>query len=155
MAEQRKLGLCYNCDEQFVRGHKCTCLFYLEVPDYIVEEPDEPDDDPPTKQPSFDPEKPMISMSAVTSIRACDTMQLRVTIGAHDFTALLDSGSTHNFINPDVASRVGLQFTDNNGAHVIVANGDRVTCQGLARGVPLLIGNEHFTVDYFSILFAP
>ena len=155
MAERRKLGLCYNCDEQFVRGHKCARLFYLEVPDYIVEEPDEPDDDPPTEQPAFDPEKPMISLSAVTGIRARDTMQLRVTIGAHDFTALLDSGSTHNFINPDAASRAGLQFTDSNGAHVIVANGDRVACQGLARSVHLLIGNERFTVDCFSIPLAP
>jgi hypothetical protein len=46
MAERRKLGLCYNCDEQFVHGYKCARLFYLEVPDYIVEEPDDQEDDP-------------------------------------------------------------------------------------------------------------
>ena len=39
MADRRKLGLCYNCDEQYVRGHQCQHLFYLEVPDYVVEEP--------------------------------------------------------------------------------------------------------------------
>ena len=149
MAERRKLSLCYNCDEQFVRRH------YLEVPDYIMEEPDEPDEDSPTEQPLFDQEKPVISLSAVTGIWACDSMQLRVTIGAHNFTALLDTGSTHNFINPDAASYAGLQFNDSNGAHVIIANGDRVACQGLTRGVPLLIDNEHFTVDCFSILLAP
>ena len=101
MVERRKLGLCYNCDEQFIHEHKCVCLFYLEVPDYIIEEPD---DDPPAEQPSFDLEKSMISLSTVTGIRARDTMQLHVRIGAHEFTALLDSGSTHNFINPDAAS---------------------------------------------------
>jgi hypothetical protein len=82
-------------------------------------------------------------------------MQLRVKIGVHEFTTLLDSGSTHNFINPDAANRAGLQFTDSAGAHVIVANGDRVECQGLARGVPLLIDDERFTVDCFSIPLAP
>jgi hypothetical protein len=76
---------------------------------------------------------------------------LRVKIGAHEFTALLDSGSTHNFINPTAASTAGLQFIDSNGAHVIVANSDRVACQGLARDVQLQIGDERFTVDCFSI----
>jgi hypothetical protein len=35
MAEQeehRRLALCYNCDEKFVRGHNrvCKCLFLLD-----------------------------------------------------------------------------------------------------------------------------
>jgi hypothetical protein len=29
MPERRRQGLCYNCDEQFVRGHKCPRLFCL------------------------------------------------------------------------------------------------------------------------------
>lgn len=43
MANRRKLDLCYNCDEPYVRGHKCPHLFYLEVTAYVVE----PDDDEP------------------------------------------------------------------------------------------------------------
>jgi len=45
MALRRKQGLCYNCDEPYVRGHKCARLFFLEVADYIVEEPDDADPD--------------------------------------------------------------------------------------------------------------
>jgi len=37
MSERRKMGLCYNCDEPYVQGHKCAWLFYLEVSDYLVE----------------------------------------------------------------------------------------------------------------------
>lgn len=33
-AERRRQGLCYNCDEPYVRGHKCQRLFYLEVCDF-------------------------------------------------------------------------------------------------------------------------
>jgi hypothetical protein len=32
--ERRCQGLCYNCDEPFVRGHQCKRLFYLESGDY-------------------------------------------------------------------------------------------------------------------------
>jgi hypothetical protein len=31
MTERQRQGLCYNCDEPFVRGHHCQRLFYLEV----------------------------------------------------------------------------------------------------------------------------
>jgi hypothetical protein len=36
MAERRKQGLCYNCDEPYVQGHKCARLFFLEAADYTV-----------------------------------------------------------------------------------------------------------------------
>jgi len=157
MAERRKLGLCYNCDEPFARSHKCPRLFYQEAPDYIVEEQEDAEDatTPNPDEPTFDPDKPMISLSTATGIRAGDTMQLRVTIGKHMFTALLDSGSTHNFINVDAARQAGLQFRDSGGARVIVANGDSVACQGLARVVPIKIAEEPFAVDCFSIPLAP
>lgn len=51
----------------------------------------------------------------------------------------------------EVAQRVGLQFKVNRGASVIVANGDRVPCGGLAPDVAIHIGDEFFTVDCYSI----
>jgi len=39
MSERRRQGRCYNCDEQYVRGHKCPRLFYLEVADFDEEAP--------------------------------------------------------------------------------------------------------------------
>lgn len=112
MADRCKLGLCYNCDEPYVRGHKCPHLFYLEVTDYVVKEPE--DDEPPaatdTEAAAFDPEQPMISLHAIAEIRTEDTMQLYVTIGNEQFVALLDSGSTHNFVSGNITRCVGLQF---------------------------------------------
>lgn len=86
MADRCKLGLCYNCDEPYIRGHKCPHLFYLEVIDYIIEEPedDTPDDAAiaeSAEPAAFDPEQPMISLHAIAGIRTEDTMQLYVTIG--------------------------------------------------------------------------
>jgi hypothetical protein len=56
MAERRKQGLCYNCNEPYVRGHKCVRLFFLEASDYIVEEPDGADANPPAAMAPFNPE---------------------------------------------------------------------------------------------------
>jgi hypothetical protein len=59
MADRRKLGLCYNCDEPYVWGHKCVHLFFLEAADYTVEEPADVIDTPTAPSPTvapFDPE---------------------------------------------------------------------------------------------------
>ena len=151
MTERRRMGLCYNCDEQYVRGHRCARLFYLEVSDDVNEEAE-----PAIEQSILDDDHPLISLHAIAGIRTEETMQLKVTVGAHEFTALIDSGSTHNFISSSAAQRAGLVFHSSKGAHVTVANGDRVACRGLARDVGLRItqqgvGHEDFTLDCFTI----
>jgi len=149
MSERRKMGLCYNCDEPYVQGHKCTWLFYLEVSDYLVEEPSDSDDE---EQPAADDiASPKISLAAIAGICTEDAMQVYVQIGNEQCVALLDSGSTHNFIRGDVARRVGLHFSPCPGAGVIVANGDRVECRGLAHDVGIRIANEVFSVDCYSL----
>lgn len=52
----------------------------------------------------------MISLHAIAGIRKEDTMQVHIAIGNEQITALIDSGSTHNFVCADVVRRIGLQF---------------------------------------------
>jgi hypothetical protein len=146
MAERRRQGLCYNCDEPYVRGHKCQRLFFLEVTDFVDDAPNLLDDPPPQTE-----EEPLISFHAITGICSEDTMQLHISIGNCVLTALLDISSTHNFISSSAARRAGLHFIDSKGAHIMVTNGDRVTCRGLARDVAVRIGDEYFTVDCYTI----
>ena len=151
MSERRKQGLCYNCDEPYVQGHKCARLFYLEASDYIVEEPEESEDEEQSGAASSEPTVATISLAAIAGVRTEDTMQVYITLGNEQFVALLDSGSTHNFIRGDVARRVGLHSSACPGRGVIVANGDRVECTGLARDVGVRIADEFFSVDCYSI----
>lgn len=90
MAERCKKGLCFNCDEQFIRGHRCQRLFYIDVSD-------DDDDDGPDDTPAEPNQAPTVSLHALTgirSIRANETMQLNVMVGKKEFIALLDTGST-------------------------------------------------------------
>ena len=61
MMERRKQGLCYNCAEPFVRGHRCQRLFYLEVAD---------DDKEDTVEgaPVPNSDTPIISLLAMTGV---------------------------------------------------------------------------------------
>ena len=111
MADRRRQGLCYNCDEQHVHGHKCQRLFYLEVTDFDDIEPPLPEKEQPHDQVP-DELSPLISLHEIAGIRTEDTMQVRFSIGNYELTTLLDSGSTHNFISSAAARRVGLHFHD-------------------------------------------
>ena len=61
---------------------------------------------------------------------------------------LIDSSSTHNLINEDIATSVGAFFSDSCHLCVTVANDDHVTYRGMLRHAPLTIGRESLVVDH-------
>ena len=119
--ERRRLGLCYNCDEKFGRGHNRVCkrLFLLKG---AIE--DEADDGATAGE--EDEENPHFSLNAIAGVACGDTMQIRVAVGGAAFTAQLDSGSTHNFIAEDA----GLPLQRRPHLTATVANGERVPAPG-------------------------
>jgi len=144
MAQRRIDGLCFNCPEKFSRDHLKHCtgkgIYLLEL---------SPDDDSPAGSESDDDLQ--ISLAAITGIRANATLQLVAHIRDTPATALVDSGSTHSFIDESLAHRLGLVPDPRPGLSVGVANGDRVASSGLCKAVRLVIDKEEFTVDLFVI----
>jgi hypothetical protein len=65
--------------------------------------------------------------------------------------ALLDTGSTHNFIDTDAETRAGLALLGSSGLRVTVANDDHVTSPGCCRDLSVLIGNEQFIIDCYGL----
>jgi len=114
MEERRRLGQCFSCDEKYVRGHNQICkqLFLLE----LSEEPEE----------EVQPEALQISLSAITGISSSETMQIMLRIGSVQLRALLDSGSSHNFISEKAAAMVDLPLQGRANLFATVANGEHV-----------------------------
>ncbi|KAG8069487.1 hypothetical protein GUJ93_ZPchr0006g45707 [Zizania palustris] len=119
-----------------MRGHKCQRLFYLEVAD--------PEEDVPNLMDALlvaaEDDEPFISLNSITGIRDDGTMQIRVTMGTEEFTTLMDSGSTTNFVSIAAGHTARLHFQNGSGVYVRVANDDKVGCHGLARDVDIRIG---------------
>jgi hypothetical protein len=144
MAKRRKQGLCYNCDEQYACGHHCHRFFYLEVSDYTEEDTSAEDSDTTAVD-------LVISLHALLGTRSKDTMQLIISIHGHNLIALLESGSTHNFLDAATQHRLGVQLGPSLGRQVTVANGEKVTCQGFAEGILVVIGHDYFAVPCYAI----
>jgi hypothetical protein len=143
--ERRRQGLCYNCDEQYGPYHKCQCLFYIEVTDPADDRTQDTEEIVPAA------DTPVISLHAMARICTAGTMQLHISFANQQIVVLLDSGSTHTFVRRDAARQVGLAFHPSAGAHVTMANGIRVACQGLALDVDIRIGMETFAIDCYSV----
>jgi hypothetical protein len=112
---------CFHYNDQYVHGHKeqCKQLFTIEV---IA--------DKPPKQPSI--VDLTISLHSLTKIQSCSrrTMQVSMIINGCSLAALLDSSSTHNFVDSTTAERVGLRLQYHSSFRMAMANGDRIDSPG-------------------------
>lgn len=93
----------------------------------------------------------VISLQALTGTPNPQTMRVRGYLGRLGVTVLMDLGSTHNFLNPQIAFQLGLKPTHIGRMRVIVANGEQLSCTGLCAGVLLWLQGEPFVVDFFIL----
>ena len=73
-------------------------------------------------------------------------MLLPVMVRGERLLALLDTGSTHNYLQGATMRRLGLPPTRGAQLRVTVTNGDRLRCEGIARHIPISIGAEDFSI---------
>lgn len=99
MKDRREKGLCYNCDEKFSPCHCCKTqtLFLLQS----LEQEDESDD-------VNDEEKEAVEeISLHFIVGGGQTMKVQACIHTCMVWALINSGSTHNFLEPGNHSASG------------------------------------------------
>jgi len=139
IAEKRLSGQCYFCPEKFTKDHKCARkgVFLLELED--------------GEGSSKGDDTVSISLHALTGITVAHTMKLHVQGAGMALVTLLDSGSTHNFINADVASKLGLHITPRPGLSINVANGERMASSGLCAATDMDVHDEQFSLDCYAL----
>ncbi|KAH9649104.1 retrotrans gag domain-containing protein [Citrus sinensis] len=72
-------------------------------------------------------------------------------INEHQFHVLIDSGSTYNFIKPQLAERVGLSIQSTSAFRVYIGNGDFLVCRFHCLEVPIVIQGHEFCLDFFVL----
>lgn len=132
--------MCFSCDEKFTPGHKCKQpqLFIMEgenEPEYDEEEERIENDQPPE-----------ITLHTLSGWDAPTTICLRAGVGNRHVLALVDSGSTHNFISTKAAQKLRLRRTATPSFLVRVANGEPMKCEGRFDEVEVKIGEATFTM---------
>ncbi|XP_023638902.1 uncharacterized protein LOC111830637 [Capsella rubella] len=144
MKRKRSLGLCFSCDERYAPGHKCKTSQLLLL---LGEDAD--DDDP--DEIFHDPAEPEITLHALTGWDSPKTIRVQATINRQLLVALIDSGSTHNFISERAANKLNLKSTPTSAFSVKVADGHPLCCHRVYRQIALHLGEISFSVDLYAL----
>jgi hypothetical protein len=158
MEERRRKGLCYSCDAKWSRGHVCEGGPKL----FLLEEMEEVEDADPASlvveelvsnadNTETDPE---ISLNAITGTPTPKTMRLIGVLKNQQVIILIDSGSTHNFLDSKLAALLGLMPKSEEVIRVKVANGQEIVSSGRNDGVPLKLQGTQFHIDFFVLPLA-
>ena len=165
MEERRRKGLCFNCDKKFQPGHQCKSakLFLLEglfpfqessSNVQLVEFDDSeatllPLDGDNSEDNKSDIEKGVaeITLYALLGSPSPGTMTVKGKINGHWVTILIDTGSTHNFLDTAILAILQLSLDPTLTFEVKVANGATIQTQGVCTNVRVSVQGHAFVVD--------
>ncbi|KAA8525944.1 hypothetical protein F0562_007956 [Nyssa sinensis] len=129
--KRREKGLCFSCNERFTPGHLCAIkqLFVFDAEgggnkDWTRDNPATEETDEDTGDSDL-----QISLHALVGYTGPRTMRVAGRIGCRRVPVLIDSGSTHNFIDQRLARHLALSVTLIDQFWVTVANGEKLSCK--------------------------
>lgn len=134
LSDKRAKGLCYICDEKYEQGHVCKTnaqlfLLALEEEGVALEEEGELLQLPEVV------ETCEISIHAITGIKGYRTLRLTGHCHKKALNILIDTGSTHNFMDSGLVARIGWKVSPCNCGDARLADGNFVPINGICHGV--------------------
>ncbi|XP_071735106.1 uncharacterized protein [Rutidosis leptorrhynchoides] len=150
LEEKRAKGQCFYCDQRYAPGYKCPGQLYsLEVlaeEDYgeTVMEEEEGNED---YQELSCGDVPHISMNALTGTNAYQTMRVKGQVNKCHVQILIDSGSTHNFMDVAVAKKLGCIASNIAPLHVFIPGGGKTLTTNKCVDFQWQMGGHTFKSD--------
>lgn len=149
--------MCYYCDEKFQPSHRCNRprLYLLEGLEVEGLKELEEVEAPPPKAPATEVDREEgklmgISLYTIGGAPSPKTIRLAGTINHQIIVILIDSGSTHSFVDPNVARKVRLPVHEKSKI-VQVANGDTLPCRGCCKAVSSCLQGHSFTTTLYLL----
>lgn len=147
--DRRAKGLCYFCDEKYTPGHhlkhKKTQLYMLEMD----EDDEKVEDDVSSSE--EEEEQMQISVNAVAGVSDFRTMRVKGMCGKQALFILIDSGSTHNFIDRKLAKTLGCKLSSAGSTRVTVADGSTLEVSAKIEGFEWNFQQVPFKADLMVI----
>lgn len=145
--EKRAKNHCFSCDEKFERGHRCKekrpQLYHLEIEEVEdIEEEEEAEE-------AVENELAQIYVQALAGVSDYQTIRVTGHVGRRSVQMLLDTGSTHNFLDTVTTQKLGCNVTIKGNMSVRVADGRKLVCDTVVEGFTWKMQGLQFTADLF------
>lgn len=97
------------------------------------------------------PEHFPLSLHAMTGQTTPCTLRFQASIMGHTVSVLVDTGNSHNILQPRVATFLNLPITTIDPFTVMVGNGAYIQCSGLCPEVSLIVQQTTFKVSFYLL----
>ncbi|GJX97370.1 transposon ty3-I gag-pol polyprotein [Tanacetum coccineum] len=150
--DKRAKGLCFHCDQKFMPGHKCSGqAFALE----LIIDPDpqmemclmEGNEEEFVLPDVTNEEIPQISLNALTGLTSYRTIRVIDHFGKQNIHILIDSGSTHNFLDVYMAKNLGCMICEIDPLQFSVVDGNKKTIKSMCKKFSWMLNGEKSNAD--------
>lgn len=143
--EEKRLGLCFNCDERYHRGRTCKkpapLLLLQEQPQLDSSCEDDDDGSTDTSTPPLAIEASPIALHVLVRESSPKSLKLRSQIGSHELQVLVDLGI------------LNVAIDQSKNFDVYIGNNDCMRCSGVCQQVGFRINSITFFVNLFITPF--
>lgn len=149
--QRRERGQCFHCDENYHPGQECEIKLYamlgeeeevltnLEVTKVLSEMEQVFEEKAPPAE---------ISLNALCGSQSYNTIRLQGQVKNQKVSILVDSGSTHSFIDSKLVKQLGLVAEMVTALTVIVADGATKQVDTACKNLQYLVQGHKFMTDY-------
>ncbi|XP_042972693.1 uncharacterized protein LOC122304485 [Carya illinoinensis] len=149
--EKRKKGLCFHCEEKWNPTYVCKKpkVYFIQLDSDIENQlkVEESEVSIPEEPKSDEVDSLEVSVNAISGCIGGNAIRLHGYVGSCVVEVLVDSGSTHNFLDPLVVKEAKLRVQQDSCLQVCVANGERIVTQGNGQEV-IKIQGSRFLVPF-------
>ncbi|XP_019170443.1 PREDICTED: uncharacterized protein LOC109166012 [Ipomoea nil] len=147
----REQNRCYRCFDPWSPGHNCKSPTFNILEGMENQEGEEVSmgdqiDEEETED-IHEEEAVEVTLNAVIGGEGMNTIKLLGLIGKQVVIILVDSGSTHSFVDPKVLDQKGIVAEKTENLKVTVANGESMGCDSVCKGLEWQVQKEQFKKD--------
>lgn len=92
-----------------------------------------------------------LSTQAVKGHFSPQTLKFQGSIAGLHIMVLVDTGSTHNIMQPRITHHLNLKTTPINHFSVVVGNGSHLQCEGIYNNLEILLQNKRFSLPFYLL----
>jgi hypothetical protein len=148
MSERRKKGLCYNCDERWSSDHRCKDRKLYLIEEVEDEEAELVKIEEEEVEAELEEAKAEITLCALLGSTSPSTMRVIAIVNGQTTVVLLDTGSTHNFMDGTLAKTLKLPIDGESSFGVRVANGQVIRTLGECKEVKFKMQGLHLKFTF-------
>ncbi|XP_047331390.1 uncharacterized protein LOC124934951 [Impatiens glandulifera] len=121
--EKKQKGLCFKCDKKYTRGHVCTNHSQMFVIEGLDDELEEKLRNEEVSDEEVVAEEGELSVQTLNGTTNNSTLKILGQLKKRKISILIDSGSTHSFIDEGTARQLGCDLKETNPLTVTIADG--------------------------------